>query len=27
VGKKRLVSLFLHYMYCNCDIGDHANTD
>lgn len=20
-GKKRLVRLFLHYMYCNCDIG------
>jgi hypothetical protein len=26
-GKKRLVNLFLHYMYCNCDIGDHANAN
>jgi hypothetical protein len=23
-GKKRLVSTFLHYMYFDCDIGDHA---
>lgn len=21
-GKKRLIRLFLHYMYCNCDIGE-----
>lgn len=27
LGKKRLVSLFLHYMYCNCDIGDHAKAN
>ena len=26
-GKKRLVNLFLHYMYCNCDIGDHAKAN
>jgi hypothetical protein len=26
-GKKRLVSVFLHYMYCNCDIGDHAKAN
>lgn len=23
-GKKRYVTLFLHYMYCDCDIGDHG---
>jgi hypothetical protein len=23
-GKKRLVRAFLHYMYFDCDIGDHA---
>jgi hypothetical protein len=23
-GKKRLVRTFLHYMYFDCDIGDHA---
>ena len=22
--KRRLVNVFLHYMYCNCDIGRHA---
>jgi hypothetical protein len=26
-GKKRLVRTFLHYMYFDCDIGDHAETN
>ena len=26
-GKKRLVSAFLHYMYFDCDIGEHAQTN
>lgn len=26
-GKKRLVRVFLHYMYCNCDIGKKNNAD
>jgi len=26
-GKKRLVGVFLHYMYCTCDIGDHASAN
>jgi hypothetical protein len=26
-GKKQLVRLFLHYMYFDCDIGDHAQTN
>jgi len=25
-GKRRLVSILLHYMYCNCDIGDKSMT-
>jgi hypothetical protein len=23
-GRRRLVSVFLHYMYFDCDIGRHA---
>jgi hypothetical protein len=26
-GKKQLVRLFLHYMYFDCDIGDHAQAN
>ena len=26
-GKKRLVRTFLHYMYFDCDIGEHAETN
>jgi hypothetical protein len=26
-GKKRLVRIFLHYMYFDCDIGDHAEAN
>jgi hypothetical protein len=26
-GKKRLVTTFLHYMYFDCDIGDHAEAN
>jgi hypothetical protein len=25
-GKRRLISILLHYMYCNCDIGDKSFT-